>query len=256
MKHIDKKFINNLIIRQIKFNKNNKYSIVDRHDDSKYIFVGNLQTIKLYLKYSPYIKQFKDPQIVECKPYQYNRYVMNETMFPNIQIWCHKHTDVKWVVRQFKHFNHWINHLIHFNKNKMTDFLYSVSNNDPNSFISLLLSDILSKNILLLPGIDQSVNQLLENRFQVQIFNDTRDPQELLNLADSRRLDDNLDICNRCLDKLSENIRFNNLEKIVISLPSSLIINGFTDSIKKEHNNLPFIYNYTVLTDNYFNKEF
>jgi len=94
------------------------------------------------------------------------------------------------------------------------DFVYEIIKYSNNS------------NLLKLPGMYFSLEQLLNNKYQTSITNLTDDPDELVNLTDSNRICEFNDLDNILLNKLYQNIDKNNLSNIFISLPSKYIFSN------------------------------
>lgn len=94
------------------------------------------------------------------------------------------------------------------------------------------LYNLSDKTLLKMPGLGLNINEL-QNLYQVQIFDNTNDSEEIYNLVDSSRINNtNPMLIDKCLNKLYENIIANGLEFIYISLPAELIfenLNFFTE---------------------------
>ena len=120
-------------------------------------------------------------------------------------------------------FNIWIYAIFNIKLDSLIKFVNKLSIDDNYNFLfSLVLfviNNLNSQNLLLLPGVDTNVSELLENKYQVQIFNKTTDIDELYNLADSSRINEYIEICNLFINKLNENIKYNNLSNIFLSIP-------------------------------------
>lgn len=82
--------------------------------------------------------------------------------------------------------------------------------------------------------------------------NQSKDPDEINNLADSSRLDQNSILINRLLNKLYKHIEHNNIGRIYIATPKDIIIDKFANEIKQMITNLTRIYNYTKLTSDFY----
>lgn len=97
--------------------------------------------------------------------------------------------------------------------------IYNLIKQNENELLSEFVIYILKyfENTLLLPGRNKTISQLLEEEYQVQIF---KDESESVNIALNK---ETIDESNKFLVKLNENICYNNLETIFISLPSSMI---------------------------------
>ena len=202
------------------------YSIINKNKNSKYTYIGTYNDLKEYMKYSPYIKLlFKDPVIVKNKSCKYNNYILNDTVFLSVQLWTSS-SKTKKVIKLYKNFNIWITSIFNLKLNTLITFVNKYSIDSNYNFLFKLVNTIIftlkNTEILKLPGIDNNVTTLLENSFQVQIFNKTNDTYELYNLADSSRINNNENLCNIFLLKLNENTKYNKLEQIYLSLPYNI----------------------------------
>ena len=222
----NKKNIKNTVIR-IPYLIKESYSIIDKDNKNYYTYVGSYNDLKMYLKYSPYIKLlFKNPKIIKNKNEKYNNYILNDSIFLSIQIWSSCHNKINKIVNLYLDFNIWIYSIFNIKLNSLIKFINKLSVDDNYNFLFSLvifsINNLNNQNLLLLPGVDINVSKLLENKYQIQIFNKTKDINELYNLADSSRINEYIDVCNLFINKLNQNIKYNNLLNIYLSIPNGV----------------------------------
>ncbi len=103
------------------------------------------------------------------------------------------------------------------NKNK-NDNILNLINNDYCLQINIIDYLSANENKLILPGYGLDIFASKQKYF-IEIFNLTSDPNEIINLADSSRIYDNAELNNKLLSTLYNNIDKNNLRRIFISTP-------------------------------------
>lgn len=219
-----------------------------------YCFYGSTEYIQFMFETDPVLNKWTQPTIVSGKLPQYDIYVMNDPIYQQAQIYTKVDSDIPTIIDELN--------LIDYIKLLFTlplqqiaaiiivNIKYSVF--DSAQYIFSHYLELFSTFIL--PGQDMDVQSLLSSGFQVQVYDDTQDPQELYNLADSSRLAENLDLVNHLLVELNKHIKYHNNENIYISLPRQLL---FTEILEKTKNfvqrETPLIYNYSLLEANYYN---
>ena len=136
----------------------------------------------------------------------------------------------------------------------MAIFIGNITYDNFNSIQFLLNLYLSNLNDYILPGLNLDIDSLLTYGFQVQVFNDTEDPKELYNLADSIRVNNYKIIINNLLSLLNNNIVYNNCQYVFISLPKNLLFTQLYQQIKNYTlEDMPQIYNYSLLDANNFN---
>ena len=90
-----------------------------------------------------------------------------------------------------------------------------------NFIYTIIIVDYIIKNNgkLALPGVDLDLNALT-SRYFVEIYNITQDPNEIVNLADSSRINKFYKLLTELITKLYTNIDKNDLRNIFISTPA------------------------------------
>ncbi len=241
----------------------NPYSIIDQDPNgSVFIYVGKKDYIEFTYKTDPVVKNyFISPLIISGKPDDYSNYVCNDAIYQNAQIYTKNVPDGQIAISKISDLLDTIISIFSFNPIEVYKFLYeNIEYSIFNSlcyFVSQFISSFIDTGFLVLPGKNKTVQELLLNNYQVQVFNDTDDINELYNLADSSRINDgdNISIINQLLIKLGENVSYNNCDNIFISLPIDIAIQETYNKIKEYTiTKIPRIYNYRILTDNYYNK--
>jgi len=209
-------------------NTEDVYSIIDKdNEESYYTYSGSLYDLKISMKYNPYVKLFfKNPVIVKQRSKKYYQYVLNDSVIYSVQIWTSNKNKINKLISLYSDLNIWINAIFKIKTTSLVKFInYTSLDNNYNFIFSLVLTviqDLNVKNLLFLPGVKKSVLDLLNNKYQVQIFNKTTDSDELYNLADSSRVHNNICICNQFIKKLNTNIKYNNLLNIYLSIPQGV----------------------------------
>ncbi len=241
----------------------NPYSIIDQDSSgSVFIYVGEKEYIDFVFKTDPVVKNyFIAPFIFEGKPSEYINYICNDPIYQKAQIYTKNTTDASIAISKISNLIETIISVFTYDPLILYNFLAeNIEYNFFNSFAFYLTQFVLTFNetgFLVLPGKNKNIDELLSFNYQVQVFNNTDDLNELFNLADSSRINDgnNKLIINQLLIKLNEHITYNNCDNIFISLPIDIAIRETFGKIKEfTENYIPRIYNYRILTDNYYNK--
>jgi hypothetical protein len=221
-----------------------------------YVFVGLTEYINIMKNTDPLLNSWINPTIVSGLLPAYNIYVCNDPLYQRARIYTNNLANIPTIINLFLDYILNIDSIVIGDVLKLKLFLESNLDydifNSPAFFLLLFLSSL---TIFKLPGLGLSARKLIENGYQVQVFNDTTDPDELYNLADSSRLHKYRKLCNLLLKKLEINVRYQNLENIFISLPSDIDITSYYEDIKNfVLSDMPIVYNYTLLESNNYNK--
>jgi arylsulfatase A-like enzyme len=239
------------------------YTIIDQDaSGSVFIFVGEKDYINFTFKTDPVVKNyFINPIIIQGKPSEYSTYVCNDPIYQNNQIYTKNSVDIPITISKISNLLDTIISIFSFEPKEVYKFLFEHTQyfffNSLNFYITQVLTSFIDTGFLILPGRKKTVEELLLLNYQVQVFNDTDDSNELFNLADSSRIynNNNIETINKLLKRLDEHITYNNCDNIFISLPIDIVIQETFVKIKEfTKNNVPKIYNYRILTDNYYNK--
>ncbi len=221
----------------------------------RYCYYGNTAYIKFLLATNPVVRTWTNPTIVHTKPRQYHVYVMNDPFYQKAQLWTKTTPDIPIVIRELNLIDY-IKKLFTLSREDISAFILGNISYSVFDSVQLIVAIYLrSLNRTKLPGQNMDVDQLLRLGYQVQVFDDTEDEQELYNLADSSRINEHRCVINELLCELNQHIKYNNCEEIYIALPFQLIFTHIFDSLKTYLNNdVPLMYNYSLLEDNYYNK--
>jgi len=218
-----------------------------------YCYYGTKEYIKFILETNPILKTWITPTIVDGLLPQYDVYVMNDPIYQQAQLYAKNELEIKNVIEEFNLINY-IQLLFKLPKLQMAAIIAGTINYtvfDSTQFI--FNAALKSLGNFTLPGQNMSVQELLIGGYQVQVFNNTDDKDEFYNLADTSRLNDNINIINKLLEKLNDHIQYHNMETIYMSLPRQLLFTQILNNTKSFNNReTPLIYNYSILQSNFY----
>lgn len=230
--NIEQSFFDNKIKPNI-FSEN-LYIITNQTNDSNIIYVGKYEQLDIILSNDKIINNLiTNPKIISKSNANLN-IVTNWMIHPiinSIYICFNKLSNIE-TFNQYSKINNINNILINITNNQNYNTLCRILTESKTTCVKILIyeSIILYNNVkkLKLPGYGFDISKLIANNYQVQLFDNTNDFEEIFNLVDSSRINKiNPLFIDNCYQKLYENIKFNNLDKIFISLPNNLIINNF-----------------------------
>ena len=190
----------------------NVYQIVNSQGD---IIFGNLEDIQFIIKNNILPDNFIFSSIEPFEKidleniYVYPFYVKSKLYFHTKKFNRFK----KFILTNFDTFFRKILQTIEHNQIKdlvSSNFIYTI-----------IIVDYIIKNNgkLALPGVDLDLNALT-SRYFVEIYNITQDPNEIVNLADSSRINKFYKLLTELITKLYTNIDKNDLRNIFISTPA------------------------------------
>ena len=203
------------------------YYIVDSINDMNIIYCGFYDDIKFILKYDHSIYKLIANPVIVCDLHVHLKNYITHPIFNDITIY--------FADDEINNIFNIYSKIINLSKiiTKITlDHNYNFWFKFINKSKTKCVIDIIYKIIILynkfkylrLPGFEYNINELKKNNYQVQIFNLSNDFDEIYNLVDNSRIDIvNHNLINSCLDKLNQNIKYNKLDFIYVSLPSNII---------------------------------
>jgi len=220
-----------------------------------YCYYGSTPYIKFLLETNPLVKKWTTPTLVDGLLPQYDVYVMNDPIFQQAQIYTKQEIFIPDIIEEFNLIDY-IRLLFTVNKLQMAAIIGGTINYTVFDSTQFIFSNALkSLTGYILPGQNMFVKELLLSGYQVQVFNDTEDKDEFYNLADSSRLDNNIEIVNELLEKLNNHITYHNMNNIYMALPRQLLFTQILNNTRAFNNlELPLIYNYSILQGNFYRK--
>ncbi len=224
--------IDNFFNRYLTFNivENYQYIITNKFLDSKFALIGNYNDLNILLSSDNIIRNIiSEPIIIPINKSiisQYQNYI-SHPLLNNVIIGFNINTKYQLFYEYTKPqiLSNILTKLIINNSfNIIKEIISNLSNNSIRTFIYDHLYDLNKNKKLRLPGVDYTIEQLISETFQIQLFNYGTDPQEIYNLVDSSRIyNTNRTLINLSYQKLYDSIKFNNLTNIFISLPVNYI---------------------------------
>lgn len=225
---------------------------------SIYVYVGLTDYIINLRDTNPVITTWITPTIISGPPSgpvsAFTIYVCNDPIYQKARIYTDNSSNIPNIITLLSFLAN-INLLLDGNIIKVILALrFNLEYDIFNSQAFFLLLYLQSLTIYKLPGLGLSARRLIFEGFQVQIFNNTEDHNEIYNLADASRIKCNRKLCDLLLKKLKKHIKYQNLENIFISLPSDIGVTTFNEEIKNYIlSDMPRIYNYSLLESNNYN---
>lgn len=207
----------------------NDYAIVG--NENNIIWIGPYSILELLIEYDPIIKSYtSNPTIINLNQIDPNllkdKINILHPLSSEISIYIDKNLPI--IIELYGDLNGWglVFNNISESKNyiivqKLINGSYFIIN-----YIYSVLYNSNQNNLLRLPGSNLQIIDLIANGYEVLITNLSEDPNELYNLADSSRIAKNIDLINNLLLKLNDNILFNKVDNIFISLPISYILDN------------------------------
>lgn len=220
-----------------------------------YAYVGSPNYITFLKNTNPIVATWTNPTIVAGTLPQYSIYAFNDPVYQQAMIYVMQTPDIPLVIAILNLLSY-IQAIIALPINVIREIILgNISYTDFNS-IQFIISQYLSQLLTFFtPGLDFNVDQLLSNGYQVQVFNNTCDPDELYNLADSRRIFKHKNTINNLLVQLYKHIRYHRCERIFVSLPRGVIFSRIYLEVKDfVQRQVPLVYNWGILEGNVFNK--
>ena len=206
---------------------NVEYVITSTSLNSKYIFIGNYDLLEILLSVDGIISTLIDQPIIVPKSSvsisNYNNYMLHP-LIGNVFIGFNI-SDKNELLSSYSNETSLNNSLINLTINYPYQTIQDIIATNINTAERMydILKFLNSSNLLKFPGVDYSIEELIASGFQVQLFDYGNDPQEIVNLVDSSRIDSTSQILiSQSYQKLYNSIRFNNLTNINISLPVSI----------------------------------
>lgn len=193
---------------------------------SDIVYIGSIEELEIILKTDSLVsKLIENPTI--CSIYSFRKKYIFHPIFSNVLV-CFNSTNKNNVLSKYNNFSNINNILINIVLNYNYSTLFNIVSQTINSCVNNLIFESLklynSDAKLRLPGVDFNIQELKKNGFQVQLFDNTNDFDEIFNLVDISRINKvDKTFINNCYSKLYENIKINKLENIFISLPNELI---------------------------------
>jgi arylsulfatase A-like enzyme len=217
----------NILTPDIVFNV--EYVITSTSLNSKYIFIGNYDLLEILLSVDDIISTLIDQPIIVPKSSvpisNYKNYILHP-LIGNVFI-GYNISDKSQLLSSYSNESSLNNSLMKLTINYPYRTLRDIIATSINTAIRMyeMLKFFNSNNLLRLPGVDYSIEQLIDENFQVQLFDYGNDPQEIVNLVDSSRIDSTSKILiSQSYQKLYNSIKFNNLTNLNISLPINLFL--------------------------------
>jgi arylsulfatase A-like enzyme len=222
---------------------------------SLYAYVGTPDYITFLQETNPVIQTWTIPTKITNSLNGYTIYVCNDPIFQEALIYTKLTTSIPTIIGDLNLITY-VAQIFASAIPTIAAIILGNINYDNFNSVQYLLNLYLSQlNNYILPGLNNDVNTLLSNGFQVQVFNNTDDPEELYNLADSSRISNNTDLINNLLTILNQHIVYNNCQNVFISLPRNLLFTQLFIQLKTYMlDDVPKIYNYSLLEGNNFNK--
>ena len=226
---------------------------------SLFCFVGTLPYLTFMKATDPLLKVLNwESQI---SPYtgtlltHFNTYVMNDPIYQNAEIYSISTVTKQSVILNFS-LSKILPLIMNLSDNDLSDVILGGIVYDNLNSIQFIINTFLSNlTTYKTPGLDMTIQQLLQNKIQVQIFNITDDPTEKNNLANIRSIPTNIQLISKLLSLLYNYIRYNGLDNIYVALPKNLVFAKIFSAIKKFMNtDVPQVYSGTMLESNFFNK--
>jgi hypothetical protein len=219
------------------FFKNECYVITDETGESNIIYVGNYKQLSIILNDDDNVKKLIKNPIITNKlsdKFVVTNYIYHP-IINDIYICFNKLTE-KNVSDDYSKFNSLNKILINITIHQKYEVLNGVLLTSKTKCVQTLIYNLIkfynTDKKLRLPGVDFKINELIKNNYQVQLFDNTDDFDEIINLVDSSRINDvNPIFINGCYQTLYSNIKYNQLQEIHISLPSEFIFETILDVI-------------------------
>ncbi len=218
-----------------------------------YCYVGTAAYIKFLMETDPIINTWTTPKIVTGTLPQYTIYVMNDPIYQQAQIYAKTAASIPDIMSEFNLINY-IKLLFNLGPTQLSAIIIGNINYTVFDSLQFILSAFFKITpYFTLPGQNMDVQTLLKSGYQVQVFNDTDDKNELYNLADSSRLGENLDLINELLATLNKHIVYHNCETIFLAMPRQVLFTQVLNSTKSFNaTEVPLIYNYSLLAANFY----
>ena len=202
-------------------------------------YVGNFDDLSLLLKFDSIILNLiKKPIIIQFS--NDNIFFTNSINHPTLDSVIIEFNNLynNLIINNYSNYNILlmdnIKMSVNISINKLSSIIFK------HNFIDWMIYNIITyannNNILYLPGLSMNLQELTAQNIQIMIFDLTNDPDELVNIADSSRYKNNYVLIDKLINKLYQNILFNDLERIFISLPTNYIFtNGELKNIIKNN---------------------
>lgn len=220
-----------------------------------YAYVGTPEQISFLQTTNPIIQTWTTPTAISNTLGSYTTYVCNDPIYQEVLIYTLDISHIPAVIGDLNIINYVTEIFATAIPNIAAIILGNINYDNFNSaqyLISLYLSQLSN---YILPGLEYDVDTLLSQGFQVQVFNNTEDKDELYNLADSSRINSYKTLINDLLVILNQHITYNNCQNLFISLPRNLLFTQLYSQLKTYVlDDMPQIYNYSLLDANNFNK--
>ena len=209
------------------------YMITSQSDNSNIIYVGNYEQLEIILINDINVSKLIINPIIIPKSFINLNIITNYILHPIIDTVyiCFSKSIMTDIIDKYSNPNTINNILIKITLNCNYAVLDSIISRSKN----LCANNLLYKSIILynmqkklrLPGIGFNIYKLILNNYQVQLFDNTNDFDEIFNLVDSSRIEKvNPELIHNSYQKLYDNILFNELESIYISLPIDLVFDN------------------------------
>ena len=207
--------------------------IISQSKNSNIIYIGTCTKLDIILSNDPIInKIILNPIIVKISDIDLDKFP-NYILHPIIQsvYICFNKLDPTNPIDMYNDFNT-INCILtritlYYNYNTLNEIIVKSKNSCVNNLIYKSIQMYNNEKKLRLPGLGFDICKLISNNYQVQLFNNTHDFEEIINLVDSSRIKQtNPILISKSYQKLYENVLSNELETIYISLPIELIFDS------------------------------
>ena len=230
-------------------------TLYDAHGPSNYAYIGTPDYINYLLDTNPIVANWTSPTILPDSQGIYTNYVCNDPIYQDALIYTQDIINIIDIIAELNLITYIVD-IFSSTVSEITEiFLGNINYNNFNAvqfIVSLYLAQLKMYN---LPGLNSDVTTLLSEDFQVQVFNNTDDAAELYNLADSSRISGNIPLINSLLTILNQYVVYNNCQQVWISLPGNLLFTQLYVQLKNYMlDDVPRIYNYSLLEGNNFNK--